>query len=195
MKLALLLTLLSASSMVYSYRDSAGVEHFVQSADQVPAGQRAKAIDLSGERLNRDLEGRWERADQASASRLIRRAKAEAPAPKPPPAHSSDRGMLFLVGGGVLLMLLPGLILGWARAPGRKLLLWAALADGIAGGSLCAIGARSLHHGAPELDLNPLHAVSNAERARHDVEEAERRQEQAAEQLLGEKPPAAPTRR
>ncbi|MHB1846915.1 MAG: hypothetical protein ACYCWW_19005 [Deltaproteobacteria bacterium] len=192
----LALALLAAAPTVYSYKDKAGVEHFVQSEDEVPKGVEPRRIDLGGTSLNTDLARRWRQADEAQSKRAIALAKEEAPPSKvTKPAGTNDLSLLMAIGGGILLFLLPGILLGWLRSSNRRLLLWLAIADLACGAALCFAGARGLGQATQGLDLNPLHALPNAERAKHDVEAAEQRQEETVEKLFHEAPAAKPAAR
>jgi hypothetical protein len=100
---------------VYHYRDSAGVDHYVNRLELVPKGVASKRVDLGGEDLNPDLareiaENAHRAAEEVkarAAEELEARAKEraaedakngiEAEPPPPPPAVLPPEARLVLI--------------------------------------------------------------------------------------------------
>lgn len=132
---------LAAGQAAYSFRDAAGVEHYVGSEDDIPPAfrQSARRIDL-GSPSEPATPGGWQTFPAPAPSKPT-------PAPVlPQPLRSplaSPTG--YALASGLLLCLFPAFLLAWLRAPRqRRVYLAAATASLVAGLSLGLYATRKL---------------------------------------------------
>ncbi|MHB8419751.1 MAG: hypothetical protein ACYDCL_16870 [Myxococcales bacterium] len=69
----------SAAPAVWRYRTADGVDHYVGSAADVPAGQRTQPVDLSGVPLNRTAEKSLETSERRAAESIQAQSPGAAP--------------------------------------------------------------------------------------------------------------------
>jgi hypothetical protein len=189
----------------FTYRTPDGIDHYVGSEDDVPEAYRKvdRRIELSGVPLNSDLAKGWHGS-----------AQPEPHAPKgkstdielrpPPPGKDADSDLpsptIYAIVGAILLCVFPMLLIGWLRAPRRRVpTLALAIADLALGLGISLYATRQMKptNASDLVDLNPLHAIDNARKARDQANAAQTAQEKETQEMLGEKAspkvgPAAP---
>jgi hypothetical protein len=195
--------LLVTSAAAYTYRTPDGIDHYVGNEQDIPPAYRRAShkIVLTGVPLNSDLAKNWHQGEGLPAGAKgkatdITLDAPRAPAPKEQPnaAGGMSGPTAVAIVAAILLLLFPMLLLSWIRAPERRRTLVFAIVDlaiGLGLGFYATVNRRQLDPGEIA-DLNPVHAIENAQKARDQVKATEAAQEKQTQEILGE--PVSPAK-
>lgn len=197
--------LLVTSSAAYTYRTPDGIDHYVGNEQDIPPAYRraSRKIVLTGVPLNSDLAKNWHQGE--GLPRVGKGKPTDITLDAPPATAAKEQpatvgGMpgptVLAVVAALLLLAFPALLVSWIRAPERRRRLAFAILDlavGMGLGFYATMNRRQLEPGEIA-DLNPVHALDNAQKAHDQVKATEAAQEQQTQELLGERVPSA-TRR
>ena len=187
----------------YTYRTPDGVDHYVGSADDIPAAYRAAArrIELTGVPLNDEMAKGWNHdTTHDSPAPVLGKSTDITLLPPPPPKKEPENGMpgptTYAVVAAILLCLFPALLLGWLRAPRKRVpILALAIADLALGLGVALYSARQMRpdNASDLVDLNPLHAWDNARKVRDLVKAADAERERQLQEMDKASPTAGPS--
>ena len=182
----------------YTYRTPDGVDHYVGAEEDIPEAYRtsSRKIELTGLPLNTDLAKGWKHDTAAEAPRAVpgKSGDITLTSRPPPPKKEEDTDLIspqdYAVVAAILLCLFPALLIGWLRAPRQRIpILALAIADLVLGLGVGLYATRELGpESAPDVDLNPLHALDNARKLHEQMDAAEAVRQKRMEEANGKKP-------
>ncbi len=187
----------------YIYRTPDGIDHYVGSEDDIPEAYRkvSRRIELTGVPLNTDIAKGWnheithEPPPPAIGKPTDITARAPPPRSKKEPESDLPGPTTYALFAAILLCLFPALLIGWLRAPRKRVpVLALAIADLALG---LGVGLYATHELRPAnandlIDLNPLHAWDNARKMRDQVNATEAAREKQVQEMDAAKSPAKP---